>query len=494
LRSEVLQRWSERDWPRAGAAWTRLMRLTGRRDDVFEYFDLVTPSSRYKEAHRQLSEVAERWPSLADDPRFGIRWAGLQRRLEDYEGSLRSVRRARRQARALGDRGIVQRTWLAESVALYSLGRLDESEAAAAEARRMAVELHAPGKLAKVLRQQGNLSMARGDGRRAEELLRRARKLSLATRDRDAAGWCANSLAILAMHRGELATARRYYEETLAVQESRADEFGIVLVRGNLSEALALEGDLGAAEEEAAKVLSRAQTLDISPQLEYQALARLGRVAVERGDADAAERFLARADERGPEDLTNQVEVRFLRARMYLLRGDVQAATAAVGESLELATEKRFALLRLDALAVRGEVEEARGDLEAAVATYHRVVEEAEAVEARIILGYTLPRLGRALRRLGRSDEARRVLDRALEVQAGTGQILETAHSRYELAELELAAGRREHAAAVARQALADADEAGDADRWAEIRDLLRRLGARDEPPLRLAATAEGRR
>lgn len=119
--------------------------------------------------------------------------------------------------------------------------------------------------------------------------------------------------------------------------------------------------------------------------------------ALERGRYDEADRLL--------QPLASQkanYDAKVLDARLKLLTGDYDNAELQVKRALAHASgddETARAVL------MRGEIEALRGDYEAAVRSFARVAEEFEGYpEARV-------RLGETLLKLGRKEEARRVLD-----------------------------------------------------------------------------------
>jgi ATP/maltotriose-dependent transcriptional regulator MalT/DNA-binding SARP family transcriptional activator len=155
---------------------------------------------------------------------------------------------------------------------------------------------------------------------------------------------------------GRVEDARR---EARALIADCREHGGLYWVEGEVWLTLATlpDEDRGAALEAA----RRAAFARENPLLRAQVLTAIAREAERRGDARAAERELARAEEElgtvAAEELRS--EMRLLRARMAIARGDVkQARGLLVGELREgpaLRRERRALLPALVSLALRGD-------------------------------------------------------------------------------------------------------------------------------------------
>ncbi len=288
---------------------------------------------------------------------------------------------------------------LEQILELHKQGRLDEAESRYRE--RLSFNPDDP----ETLHLLGILRRQRGDFREAVQLVRRAIER--------APGRYTYYLSLGGM---EL--------HLRALDQARADFETALRLNPNLPSAYSALGHIALLQNDPARAEENFRTALNAGDTRVETLSGYGRLLLDRGDGEMALRYLARAAEASPGDAAAQTAVgrAYLVKRMHAfaqrafenalgLKPDFHAARRLLVESL--LAERRYpdaeqqvrALAaypeqRASAFALAGDVARARGDVEAAVASYRDAV-VARPREVRVVGA-----LAWCLRRLRRYPEA----------------------------------------------------------------------------------------
>jgi serine/threonine-protein kinase PknK len=257
--------------------------------------------------------------------------------------------------------------------------------------------------------------------------------------------------ARLRLDEGRIETTRRHLESARDLAQSAEQRLDALhelatfeLARGRLLEAFsgfghlveletrplplldALTGKaraeaLTGALDDADKTLARAHGIvsDMTPPL---LLARLdyarGLILWYRGRLDEAEPALGSALSHARKAAAPSEEAAIITAQGLIAhrRGDLELATAAYLDAMKVAEKAHDEARVLSSLQNLGVVRHERGDLTEALDTYLHALSVAETLEARTRIAQISGNLGNLFRYLGRSERARTVLERGLEL------------------------------------------------------------------------------
>jgi predicted ATPase/DNA-binding XRE family transcriptional regulator len=135
----------------------------------------------------------------------------------------------------------------------------------------------------------GMLACAHGDDDRAETFLKECLRLSLSIGD--GGDRALNSLGVVAMRRGDYASAERHYERSLALAREAGDDHRLAIRAGNLGITKLYKGDLADAKRILRENLGRSRRLGMTQEI-ADTLSFLGFVDLYGGHFASAERLL----------------------------------------------------------------------------------------------------------------------------------------------------------------------------------------------------------
>lgn len=459
-------------------------------------------------------------------------------RLEPFkprtEGNVRIRVEARRPASAEDRR----RAAASAAYARAELRRLEDRPEEAADAYRAALPLlrAADGTDARLATARWHLGEAlaeTGELRAAEEALEAALAAFRSREDDlgEARAW--TDLGGVRQALGDLAGAEEAHRRALALYRDLDVDAGIATADHNLALALLARGDYGGAADHLRQALARWRRLGLA-RSEATTLKSLGGLYVRLGREEEGLDLLRDALERLPADERRHRRVILVElAWSHDLAGRSLEALPLYDEALRLARELEGPLEQAAVLGRRASALRHLGRLDEARRDYRRSLHLAEGVGSRLSAGHTRTNLGwmelerddpaaaleplstaaesldragdpggaayarlgraRALRRLGRPEEAHRELERAVSVLDSLRQEVPGALSRShyvavryeayeELVSLELELHRRDPEAGHHRRALEVAERS-------RARSLLEQLRAGavvdDDPELR---------
>ena len=279
----------------------------------------------------------------------------------DYRGARALFEQAVPLYRETGDRGGL-------AICLNNIGEMRAGEGDVAGARAAFEEalgiFRDSGQTSKSVYPLVGLSLTRietGDLAGARSMLEEGLKLCRDAGDRHESSYALEGLAAVALAEDRLADARRLHEEARRVREELGEKDAAAGIGIGLARVALAAGDAAGAEREArgaAEALSRAKLPD-----EASALTVLARALLGQGRTEDARRTLEKA-----------------------------RPLVAAGQNDPV--RRDYELVRSSAQAARGEVEPARGAVEAAIASAKQRGLVAFALEAELVLGQIEIRIG----------------------------------------------------------------------------------------------------
>ena len=209
--------------------------------------------------------------------------------------SLRFSNEALERYRSAGDDAGASQALFRIAEVLHRQGRLDRAESLYREAREgFARAGDARGEMI-CLGNLGMLARQRGALHEAAELLEDALRRAHALADGRVAGEFAMAMAWVRLGLDDVAASRRLFEGAFAEKSFARDRYGICSARHGLATIALKEGRLDDAFGEFVTTLREADELQLKDYV-ARALHGVAAVRAERGDAEAAARFLGLAD------------------------------------------------------------------------------------------------------------------------------------------------------------------------------------------------------
>ncbi|MCW2681616.1 MAG: adenylate/guanylate cyclase with repeat, partial [Frankiales bacterium] len=311
------------------------------------------------------------------------------------------------------------------------------------------------------LRQLGLLDYFDGRLRDAEERFRQAHALAVQVGDPRGAGWALQHLAWSATTRGDYGLADRTLEQAAEVFSSLEDSGGLSWVAGTEGFVRLLQGRLTEARELAQSVLPLGEAIGerwgVAALLTIDALA-----AAELGDVRTAVSQAEQARTRFADVGDAWGEALALTAQGIAARGadEPGAAVQLLGEAVELSEQGRYPLISSLALVATGYAHLDRGDPEGAEAAAWRAsallagldLDASAALGAKVLLA-------QVLRARGRLEEALGEIDAALAVTHAPALLFPRRQALAHRAGVLLQLGRVDEALTAAREAVATPSE-----------------------------------
>ena len=299
-------------------------------------------------------------------------------------------------------------TLLAEARVHERAGRVTPAHAAYDEAARVAEDAGDSAVLAQALRHLAVLAHHRSDSDGARALSLRSHAVATAAGDSLLAAQALNTMGGFAFEGGEMSLARTRYAEALELAGTTLDSAGFrARVEQNLGILCNIEGNHAGAMTHYGRALEACETIGDEPGCAL-ALHNLGMVSADRREYDDAAAWFRRS--------------RALAERL----GDVHLQGLCL-------------LNHAEVLIARGRFDEARDDVEAALAIFDRI-------DARLDKADAYRMLGMVFRETGRAPLAESRLNAARELAASTGSALSEAEACRELARLYRDQGRNQDA------------------------------------------------
>jgi predicted ATPase/transcriptional regulator with XRE-family HTH domain/Flp pilus assembly protein TadD len=288
-----------------------------------------------------------------------------------------------------------------------AIALLTEAAADAQALQLHTVEARALHAMYRNLQAQGNFAQANDALERAANLYRRVGYLL-------AEGFVRDALGHVAMRQGSLATARRHYEGALSIYGEAGDDVRASMTHKHL-------GVIDAATGQFSRALAHFRN------------------------------SLAHEEGHDPRNHANTLDD---YARLLGRLGQYAQATRYAEEAVALNRRIGYRVGIIEALCTLGWVRGQRGDAESALTSYREAAALIDASGARTYANAADLGIGEALADLGRMDEAREWLQRALTIQRELGQRHAMPVTLSALARIALAQGRQVEASTLVDEVL----------------------------------------
>src|SRR5215471_17118182 len=448
-----------------GTAWSNLGYDAKAKEEVKKAFEISEGMSRedrlqleakYRESALEGDRAIELYQTLfnffPDNLEYGLQLANAQRSFGKLEGSAETIEELRKLPALVKDDPRID---LADSMTSRARGDfkdvLSAAERAAKKAQPQGSQLLVARALALQCMAQRNL----GEVPKAIELCARAKEIFAATGDLSGVAHTLNNLGNCYYDQGNLAGAKKTYEDTLTIYRKIGNQSGLAGAMDNIASVL---GDMGKLEE--AKKLSQG-ALKIYREIgdytgEGETLNNIAAEYVTEGNlADAALAFeeslniwKLKGDKNGMATaLTNLAE-------MLLHQGKLAESKSKYEEALAIFTETGQKGKTTYQLIGLGAVLYAQGELANAREKYDRVVTMARENQDKHQLSAALAGLGAVLLSEGDLQGAREKYEESLKIRKEIEEKATEAESAVGLARVALEEKRSGEAEKLARAAL----------------------------------------
>lgn len=341
----------------------------------------------------------------------------------------------------------------------------------------------------------GKLDIISGNpARAAEDYLVRALVIENRTGSAASRGDVVNALGIAHLHIGDLESAETYFSDAIALRQQAGDRRGVAATRANLAHLSMLRGDFDRARSELSLALEDREKLGDQAGM-AELYNQQGVVEEELGDYQAAlasYREAMRIHERlghgrALADSYNNV------AFAYFMLGEYDNARQFNRSALERLASNGSRAGRAMALETRGYLEVAGGRLDTALATFIEVLELSRDINQPQSEAVARGGIALVARHQGRYAAALEALERAVKIVTDLDDARGQAIYQVQLAELNLDAGRIDHAASHLHSAREAMDTAGSMLQGDYLRLKGRIDAARNKPDSAVAALSEAR-
>lgn len=301
-------------------------------------------------------------------------------------------------------------------------GEREKSSAAAAEAHGLWQELGNQPMLAHSLSRQAVWAYVAGDLDRAKEVAGEVIRIGTSIGNQSGVSIGQTVVGLVCSEQGDGRAAREALQEAVDAGRRANNTLAMTGIHAELAWVLAGAGRVEEALAAAQEALEEAERI-FRPGREWTA-AILLRIQLLRGDLQAAETTLSRADMIGIEDRLGQapifggMPIGLAAAELKLARGDLEGGLAAAGRLIEHLNRIGARLFLQDAQLLRGKALLGQGDLGEARAALEEARQVAEAAGSRRILWMILDALAEvesAAGDAGAADDLRRQAQQAVE-------------------------------------------------------------------------------
>jgi tetratricopeptide (TPR) repeat protein len=376
----------------AATAGERAMRLWQPKEAYRWYGEAVRLGERSGLDQRDLARLMERAveastgsASFAETRELARRAFGLFEASDDPQGMARMEHRV--------------------AAAAFDLGEHDEVAVLVERAIARFEPLGESRELAAILEFYGNFLRRQGHVEKARPLLERALEIATTLDEPAVAGQAALSLGIVLVHLGDIRGGMEMTERGYAAAQE-AGELQLLLRAHNtlVSTTMDYAPDYPRGWDLIWRGIELSQR---SGRRDYEGWLwqNAGNYAFDQGKLDVLERAAAMTREIG--DSLSYHHIRqsadYYKALLLFLRGDLDAAEASL--ALSFAADPELQALPY-MFVLQGDIAEARGDREAAIAAYREAVERVEDERMLGMVDEAMTRLIRALALAGRANEA----------------------------------------------------------------------------------------
>ena len=336
-----LYREATRDWPKAIAAYRRLVKdYPDEPEYVIRLAEAQTSGGNPGEALDTVAAVRRNGLAFADDPRVWLAEALAAEALGNAAQQETAARAAIAQAQRRGARLLVARASIALARALQLRGKAAEAIEANETARTLAEEAGDRRGVARALIQLGGLARQGGDTAKAERDLAIALDISRNIGSRRQTMQALNELANVAFDQGRFARAAEMYQEAVAVSREVGDQNAEARALGNLASVLYEQGNVVQARQLDEQALAIRRAIGDRRSVAFS-LSNMGETAADLGDLERA-RALYEESRQIATELGDKGELSYALsglAALALRRDDLETAQRLLEEAGRLRRE-----------------------------------------------------------------------------------------------------------------------------------------------------------
>jgi len=327
-----------RDWEKAIGIYQALFQFFPDNPDFgLSLANAQVKGNRWKEALETIAALQALPAPLRDDPRIGLAEAEAAMPLGDTKRTESSLSGAEQKARASSASLLVAKALVARSWLFENLGRLDEVGKAVREARELYSAAHDQRGVADAETVEAIALSYQGDYLSARKRYEEALAIHQSIGNKHSVAGEFDNLGEVFLYLGDVRGALQQFQNALQTYQEVRDENGIALAKIGLGDALFEEGKL----QEARKMYQ--ESLDTCRRngdrdREAKALLGLGQVSRAEGDLRAAWESETHAREvfREVGDKMPEAQANLRLAQLLLDKGDSNEAAKSVRRAEEL--------------------------------------------------------------------------------------------------------------------------------------------------------------
>ncbi len=454
---------ANKDWDKAIEVYQT---LSNSSPDSIEYglalANAQIAGERGSDALKSIMRLRGSSAEAKEDPRIDVAEAWADHSLSDNKGVVAAADMAIRKADPLGAKLLVARARVFQCRALAALGQPKQATADCEEGRRI---YHEAGDLAGesgALHDMAEVPINQGDLETARKLYEQALALARQTGDLRATARELGNIGLIYVQQGDFATGKKMYAESLGAYREIGDKHGMEVVTANTGDIYYTEGRLGdsLAEYEDALVLAREVGHKSSEAIDIK---NMGDVLADQGDLQGAMQMYQQAIgiQREIDDKSYQASSLVSIGKLRRQKGDGDAARKNYEEALALrrqlgekggAAEVEVALGELDCES--GQSSEAETLARAAIQEFRAEQEVDGEIPSEVLLS-------RSLLQQGKLDDAQQAMARALTLSKKSSDI--TVHLPLAIQEAHMRAAAKDvpEAERLARNAMLEANKLG---------------------------------
>jgi serine/threonine protein kinase/tetratricopeptide (TPR) repeat protein len=213
-------------------------------------------ASQPKDALATVDSLRNLPPPTSDDPRLDLAEEAAARSLSDFNRELAAAVRATEKGQKLGARLLVARAELGQARAFYSLGDIQNFQAAAEIARRIFADAGDRSGEAGALHNLGTGLYDHGQHAEAQKLQEETLETCRRIGNKRCMADAFNSLGIAHKDEADFAGARKAYEQAIAIHQETGDKIGEAIGVNNIAVLFYEQGKLSDAKKEYEKSLA----------------------------------------------------------------------------------------------------------------------------------------------------------------------------------------------------------------------------------------------
>jgi len=363
-------------------------------------------AGRANEALTTLERLHNLPAPMADEAAIEFVQSQAAEKLGDFERAQATAAEAALAAHGRGEQILEADARALQCRQLVQLSRLEQAEAACEGAREIYARTSDRLGLAASMAYLAAAYCNQGNANEARHLYTQAlnidREIGNAKGD---AQWAVNGLAVLLLQQGDLAGARKLYEESLGMARLAASRPDEASAAGNIASMCLREGNLPRARELFEQKLKLSQSIDAKAAA-ASASNNLGQTLYLLGDLQGAAKMLHRAIEADRETGAKLETADALSGlgRVRLAQADWDDARQRFEESVQVASQIRgevfgaqYRLARAELALAMGQPAAAEAPIRVGLEVFRRAQAHDRELEARVLLSRALLDQGRVV-------------------------------------------------------------------------------------------------